>query len=309
MRVLGTWLERLNNLRLCEGDGDGGGGGAGGILDSGGGGDGGSPPDWRESIPEDIRAEPSLASIKTVGDLAKGYVHAQKLVGTDKIAKPNDKWTPEQWSEFYGNVGRPGTPAEYKFGELKLAEGVTLDEKRMEAARAEFHKLGLTNAQAEGMMQYYTGLVNTEHEGAVQAKVQEKQTALTELQKQHGQKLTEVVDVAVAVLQKFGGDKMIEQVKAAGFDNNVELINMLYKVGQLIQEDTARGKGDGLVIPDVTAAKQRIDELAQDKDFQRRLQHRSLIDKQTQEVVVTREQHQEALDEWNRLHAIAYKEG
>ena len=45
--------------------------------------------DWKQSIPEDIRADKSLESIKDVGSLAKSYIHAQKLVGSDKIPIPN----------------------------------------------------------------------------------------------------------------------------------------------------------------------------------------------------------------------------
>jgi len=38
-----------------------------------------APVDWRASLPEDVRADPSLADIKDVGSMAKSYINGQKL--------------------------------------------------------------------------------------------------------------------------------------------------------------------------------------------------------------------------------------
>ena len=307
MIVLGTWLERLANLRLCEEEGAGSGTPPpdAGLL----GGNTGTPPpnDWRTVLPEDIRDEPSLQAIKTIPDLAKGYVHAQKLVGTDKLAKPQANWTPEQKAEFWNQIGRPKTAEEYKFGEFKLAEGVQIQDERLSAARSKFHELGLTNEQADGVMQYYVGVINQETETTLQAKAQSRQQGLQALQKEHGEKLSEVVDVANSALRSLGGEDLIKKLQVMQLDNDPQLVNLLYKVGKLAQEDDARGTGPGLLIPDATAARQRIDDLVNDPDFMQRLNNRTLLDKKTGELIVNHQQHQEALDEWNRLHALAYK--
>ena len=44
-----------------------------------------SVEDWRSSIPEEIRGHKSLDHINDVGALAKSYVHAQSMIGADKI--------------------------------------------------------------------------------------------------------------------------------------------------------------------------------------------------------------------------------
>ena len=41
--------------------------------------------DWLDSIDEALKTEPSLSDIKDVNSLAKSYVHAQKMIGADKI--------------------------------------------------------------------------------------------------------------------------------------------------------------------------------------------------------------------------------
>ena len=63
--------------------------------------------DWLDSIEESLKTEPSLSDIKDVNSLAKSYVHAQKMIGADKIVMPNDKSTDDEWNDFYEKLGRP----------------------------------------------------------------------------------------------------------------------------------------------------------------------------------------------------------
>ena len=63
--------------------------------------------DWRSAIPEDLQNDPSLANIQDVASLAKGYVHAQHMVGADKVAIPTRETTPEELDAFYNKLGRP----------------------------------------------------------------------------------------------------------------------------------------------------------------------------------------------------------
>ena len=41
-----------------------------------------------DTLPEDLRGEPSLRNFTDVGALAKSYTHAQRMIGGDKIGKP-----------------------------------------------------------------------------------------------------------------------------------------------------------------------------------------------------------------------------
>ena len=45
--------------------------------------------DWKASLSDDLKADKSLENIKDIESLAKSYVHAQKMVGGDKIPVPN----------------------------------------------------------------------------------------------------------------------------------------------------------------------------------------------------------------------------
>ena len=68
--------------------------------------------DWKSSLPEDLRMDPSIANAPSVESMAKSYVSAQRMVGLDKIAVPTEHSTDEEWTQVYDKLGRPETPAD-----------------------------------------------------------------------------------------------------------------------------------------------------------------------------------------------------
>ena len=81
--------------------------------------------DWKASLAEEIRADKSLAPIKDINSLAKSYIHAQKLVGVEKIPLPNKHATEEDWNVVYDKLGRPKSPEEYKYN---ISKDANIDE-------------------------------------------------------------------------------------------------------------------------------------------------------------------------------------
>ena len=115
-----------------------------------------APADWRASLPEDVRADPSLADIKDVGSMAKSYISGQKLIGKNRIALPDEKATDEEWSSFHSSVGRPESAKDYKFGDKPtLPEGLKYDEAFENNFRDTSYKAGLTSKQAQTIYDGY----------------------------------------------------------------------------------------------------------------------------------------------------------
>ena len=71
--------------------------------------------DWKAGLSDELRADKSLENIKDISSLAKSYIHAQKLVGADKIPVPNKHATEQDWDAVYKRLGRPDTPDGYKY--------------------------------------------------------------------------------------------------------------------------------------------------------------------------------------------------
>lgn len=75
---------------------------AGGDGASGGGGNEGDS-NWRDLLPDDLKTDPSLASVKDVSSLAKQFVDAQKHIG-GSIRIPSDEAGQEDWDKFYEKI-------------------------------------------------------------------------------------------------------------------------------------------------------------------------------------------------------------
>ena len=107
--------------------------------------------DWKANLSDEIRNEKSLENISDIESLAKGYVHAQRLVGADKIPVPNKFATEEDWNKVYEKLGRPKSADEYKFN---LPEDKTVDEAALKSFAEQAHKLGLLPGQADGLLNF-----------------------------------------------------------------------------------------------------------------------------------------------------------
>ena len=159
--------------------------------------------DWKQSIPEDIRADKSLESIKDVGSLAKSYIHAQKLVGSDKIPIPNKYANDEDWSEVYDKLGRPKTPGEYKYD---IPENANVNKKSLESFSDQAYKLGLLPTQANGMVKFYNELLAQELQDSNSKATATLEKANKELKQEWGQaydsKMQKARAVALSVIDK-----------------------------------------------------------------------------------------------------------
>jgi hypothetical protein len=249
-------------------------------------------------LPEDLRAEPSLATIKDVGTLAKGYVNAQRLIGAKRLVAPQDSWGESQWNEFYDGIGRPKTPTDYKLPDVKLEEGVALDDTRKAATLAHLHKLGLTQRQATGVLEHYLNSVN-EDVKSTRTKVSAASTsAEAALKQEWGDKFDTNLDIARSVIKKFGGEQATEMsawLEASGLGNNVNLVRLFHKIGSEFQEDQRREGGqDTLPLGDQARAVQEIEQLKMDKDFQSALGD------------ARNPGHKPALDRWLALYKVAF---
>ena len=109
---------------------------------------------FKDLIPENFREEKSLNNFNNMEDFVKSYLHAQKLVGADKIPVPNKHATDEDWNEVFKRLGAPDTPDGYKYN-FKDQE---VDENSVKAFNETAHRLGLLPKQAEGLIKFYNEL-------------------------------------------------------------------------------------------------------------------------------------------------------
>lgn len=122
--------------------------------------DGSFVTDWHKSdkLPEEVRGSESLGVIKSLSDLAKRTVHAEKMVGANKIAVPKADASPEDIAAFREAVGKavpslatPESVDGYKFDVPEGMETLFTDEK-LAASKELALKIGATQSQFEQFM-------------------------------------------------------------------------------------------------------------------------------------------------------------
>ena len=108
---------------------------------------------WKETISEEFRNDPNIAKFTEIDALAKSYINATRMIGTDKVDVPNQNSTDDHWNEVYDKLGRPESADKYKL-EAK-SEIVPIEETAVKQFAENAHKLGLNNKQAQGILEFY----------------------------------------------------------------------------------------------------------------------------------------------------------
>jgi len=173
-----------------------------------------NPNDWKTGLPDDIRGDPSLEAIKDLPALAKSYIHAQRLVGMDKIPLPAKDATPEAWNEFYSKLGKPEAPDKYELPEVKYPEWYPKDEKLTEEFRGKAHELHLLPGQVKGLFEWFSvkqvGMLEAAKELADQDADKHHDTVLQEIKQEWGKDADTRLKRVQALVGLVGGKDLAE---------------------------------------------------------------------------------------------------
>ncbi len=222
-------------------------------------------------LPDEYKTAPSLANIKTIEDLTKGFVSAQRLVGANRVAVPGNDAGEEAWNNFFKAIGRPDAPELYQLPKIEgLDPSVGLDEAKMKEAKAFMHKIGVTNRQFPQLMKYYLEQTNGTIKAGKQQVEQEKAANIAALKEAWGDKYDANLDIARQVLKKFGDEEVVNFLEDTNLGSNTQLIKLFHAVGLGMLEDVERGgtSGGDLNITDGSRAITEIERLKGDEEFQ-----------------------------------------
>ena len=169
--------------------------------------------DWKASLSDEIRADKSLENIKDIEGLAKSYVHAQKLVGSDKIPVPNKFATEKDWDAVYEKLGRPADATGYKYD---LPEDQKIDEASLKNFSDQAHKLGLLPGQANGMVKFYNEMTAASLQESETTAVAAREASSIELKKEWGQAFDQKISQAANLAKSVGATELFNANMADG---------------------------------------------------------------------------------------------
>ena len=217
---------------------------------------------FKDLIPESFKEEKALDNFNNMEDFVKSYLHAQKLVGADKIPVPNKHATDEDWNEVFKRLGAPENPDDYKYN-IKDQE---LDNQQVSEFNKAAHRLGLLPKQAEGLIKFYnemnTNMAASQEDAAAQAQL----TTETELKKEFGPQFNKRLDQAKKLAVNSLGSEFLENTylkDGSRLGDNIKVIKAFSELADKLSEDEII-KGDGSDYMTAKDIEKEINELTQE---------------------------------------------
>lgn len=217
--------------------------------------------DWRSALPEDLRDEPSLKSFTDIANLAKSYVHAQKMVGADKVTVPNKHFTEEDWRNFYVKTGH--LPEKFEDYNVNTDEELQelVSEERLNNFKDFAYKNNLSPSQADALLNYHKEVINEERAQHEEQLNKQREEALAFIKREYGEATEMKLALAREAMSELGGEEFSNKVDEMGWGNDPDFINFMVKVGEATREPSvsASNRDSGGMTPkDLDAAIESI---------------------------------------------------
>ena len=217
---------------------------------------------FRDLIPESFREEKALDNFNNMEDFVKSYLHAQKLVGADKIPVPNKHATEEDWNEVFKRLGAPSDPNDYKY-DLKDQE---MDSQAIQEFNKTAHRLGLLPKQAEGLIKFYNEMNVNNAASQEEAAAQAQMNVEAELKKEFGPQFNKRLDQAKRLAVNSLGQDFLENTylkDGSRLGDNLNVIKAFSDLADKLSEDPII-QGDGTSYMTAKDIEKEITELTQE---------------------------------------------
>jgi len=141
--------------------------------------------------------------------------------------------------------GADKVPQDGKY-DLKMPEGIEIDGELAGALAPEFKELGLSNAQAQKLVDKYIEAQSKSMEASAEKWGETVSNWIEEAKSDKeigGVKWDETVTTGRLAVEKFGTPALREYLNSSGGGNHPEMIRFMAKVGALLKEDNPAAGG------------------------------------------------------------------
>lgn len=202
---------------------------------------------WRDTLPDDTRNDPSLQHVKDVPTLAKNYIHAQRVIGADKIPVPGKSATPDEWRAVWTKLGAPDDPQKYD-----VAKSEAFDDVSFDAFRNRAYEAGLNNSQAKAIADLYGEQVSNAKAAMAQKAEEMRFSGEQELRQEFGQHFDDRMKMAQDAARTIFGDAgLFDEVRLADgrlLGDDPRIIRGLVRMREMLGEDSIVGESSELVM-------------------------------------------------------------
>ena len=196
-----------------------------------------SSDDWRSSLPEEIRDDPSFAKFNDVSSLASSYVNLQSHLGRDKIAKPV---TDSDWDDVYEFLGRPETADKYEItlaDDLPEAVASQLNDETLSSFKQEAHKLGLNAEQVKSLVAWQAGNMVDQHSAYENGAAKSMEDGESALRQEWGRAYDQNLEFAKKAFNEYGGDELSNKMVSSGMGNDPDVLRAFANIAKTTMAD------------------------------------------------------------------------
>jgi len=214
--------------------------------------------DWKSTLSEDLRNDPTLKNFKDVESLAKTVVHQQKQMG-NRIPIPK---TPEEHMEVYNKLGRPETADKY---EVAVPETHTeyIGEDQINQFKNVAHNIGLNNEQVKQLIDFQVKNIDAQAQRYQTDIAVQKQHTEESLKKEWGHEYDMNVRNARRALQVYGDPEITELMNGEA-GNIPAVVKMFARLGKEVTEDMAQNTQNNNLATSPLDAQQEITDIMDD---------------------------------------------
>ena len=218
--------------------------------------------DFKSLIPDEYKEDKALANFEDMNQFVKSYLHANKMVGLDKIPIPNKYATEDDWKEVYKRLGAPEKADQYKY---KFDKDQQVDENALKAFNEVAQRNGLLPKQAQSIVKFYNELnqqaLSKETSQIDATRLESEAVLKTEFGAEYSKRLDQAKRLAVATLgSEFLNNTILKNGSKLG--DNVSLIKAFSSLADKLSEDEIV-KGEGTDYMSAKELQKQIDELQQ----------------------------------------------
>lgn len=236
------------------------GGGAGGEGGGQGGVGGASQTSWLDSLSAEYKENQSIKGFKSVEDLAKSYIHAQTMIGADKIPVPGKQATDSDWENVYKKLGRPETADKY---EVKKAE--SHDDAIFNSFRDMAFKAGLNNKQLENLYNGYQEIEKAQLKAFQDHQKKILDDNIGALKKEWpDSEYNKNLDIAKTAVNTLLSKEEIKWLDDSEIGNDPMMIKLMHRLGTFMKEDRIKGEGGVSLNEGADSAQQKLNAILGD---------------------------------------------
>jgi hypothetical protein len=213
---------------------------------------GGTPPpapSWRDTLTDDLKGDPSLATFQDVATLAKSYIHAQKQIGKDKIVIPDKHASDDDWKNVFHKLGLPKDVKDYA---LDIPKEAGLDEGFIEKFKEAALGAGVMPKSAKALLEWYSKAADETVRQTKEVAETKNKELLEGLKKDWGTAYDRNLQAARLAIKDFADEDTVKYLNESGLSKNVQLLKLFSKVGLATKEPELRAgaeRGGNVMAP------------------------------------------------------------